>query len=87
MGSIIIILLLTYILIGGIMYGLQMTYMVDDDPEFFDDLEDLFFLELIAECVLLWPRHLFRYYFYKVIFSEWWKNNICQRLPDDFEGF
>jgi glycerol-3-phosphate acyltransferase PlsY len=34
MGSIIIILLLTYFLIGGIMFGLQTTKIVDDDPEF-----------------------------------------------------
>jgi len=87
MGSIIIILLLTYILIGFIMYGLQMTYMVDNDPEFFDNLEDLFLLELTAECVFLWPIHLFRHYFTKIRFSEWWKNNICQRLPDNFKGF
>ncbi len=87
MVSIIMILLLTYILIGGIMYGLQMSFMVDNDPEFFDDLEDLFRLELIAECVFLWATHLWRYYFNKIIFSEWWKNNICQRLPDDFKGF
>jgi hypothetical protein len=87
MTTIIIILSLVYVLIGFIMYGLQMTHIVDDDPEFFDDLEDLFFLELIAECVLLWPVHLWRYYFRKIRFSEWYRNNICERLPDDFEGF
>ncbi len=87
MGSIIIILLITYILIGFIMFGMQTTKIVDDDPEFFDNLEDLFLLELMAECVLLWPVHLWRYYFRKIRFSEWYRNNICERLPDDFEGF
>jgi hypothetical protein len=87
MISIIMIILLTYILIGGIMYGLQTSYIVDDEPEFFDNLEDLFFIELIAECLLLWPMHLWRYYFRKIRFSKWWRNNICERVPDDFEGF
>jgi hypothetical protein len=87
MGSIIIILLLTYFLIGGIMFGIQTTKIVDDDPDFFDNLEDLFLLELIAECVFLWPTHLWRYYSRKILFSKWWRNNICERLPDDFEGF
>jgi hypothetical protein len=78
--SIIIIILLTYVLIGGVMCGLQMTYIVDE-------LEDLFLLELAAKCVFLWPVHLWRYYFKKIRFSKWWRNNICERVPDDFEGF
>lgn len=87
MVSIIMIILLTYLLIGGVMCGLQITYIVDDDPDFFDELEDLFLIELVAECVFLWPVHLWRYYFNKIRFSKWWKNNICDRVPDDFKDF
>lgn len=81
------IILLFYILIGGFIYSVQIAIMHDDEPEFVEKLEDIFLLEFALECLLVWPVHLVRYYFFKIRFSKWWKENICERLSDDSKDF
>lgn len=78
-----IILILIYFVIGGIIMSFQETHITDDEEDFFNDIDGIFYLQFVLSSVFLWPSHIFKYYYYRLIFSKWWSNHICAEAPDD----